>query len=66
MLKIKFLKILDEILSREYLKEEERKLISTIREKDTQLPEKISTDIVIEKLGLITIKGITDEDGYFK
>lgn len=66
MLKIKFLKILDEILSREYLKGEERKLINIIREESTQLPEKVSTNIVIEKLGLMMIKGITDEDGYFK
>lgn len=66
MLKIKFLEILDEISAREYLNEEERIHIQTIKENAEQLPEKISTDILIEKLGLITIKGVTSEDGYFK
>ncbi len=66
MLKIRFLEILDEILSRKYLKEEERIHIESIKENATQLPEKISTDILIEKFGLITIKGVTSEDGYFK
>lgn len=66
MKKKEFLTLLDEILAREYLKEEEKACIKTIKKNATELPEKISTDILIEKLGLITIKGITDEDGYFK
>lgn len=66
MLKIEFLEILNKIYTREFLKEEERKLINTIRENGSQLPEKITTDVLIEKLGLVIIKGVTDEDGYFK
>lgn len=66
MKKIEFLKLLDEILTREYLKEEERVRIKTIKENATKLPEEISADLLIEKLALITIKGVTSEDGYFK
>ncbi|TLY48590.1 MAG: cupin domain-containing protein [Gammaproteobacteria bacterium] len=66
MLKKDFLKILDEILSRKYLKEEEKNRLEAIKESEKQLPEEIFTDQLITKLDLITIKGVTDEDGYFK
>lgn len=66
MLKIKFLKLLDYILSKKNLKAEEKRHIEAIKKDETQLPENISTDLLIKKLDLITIKGITDEEGYFK
>lgn len=66
MLKTEFLKILDNVLNREHLKEEERKLIKTLKKNATQFPDKISTDILIEKLGLQDLSKVTDEKGYFK
>lgn len=66
MLKIKFLEILNKILTKEYLKEEVRMLINIIIENEIQLPEEISTNILIEKLGLTDLSKVTDEKGYFK
>jgi predicted cupin superfamily sugar epimerase len=64
--KINFLAILDQILSNENLLEEEKTRIENIKENKKELPEKLTANRLIKHLDLITIKGVTDEDGYFK
>ena len=64
--KIKFLQILDKILLNKNLIEKEKGRLVAIKQNCNELPEEISSDLLIEKLDLITIKGVTDEDGYFK
>ena len=61
---IDFFKKLDKITLNQNLKAEIEILKSSLKDKDPS--EIISADILIKELGLITIKGITDEDGYFK
>src|ERR1043165_2598853 len=64
--KTKFLEILNKILSNGNLVKKEKEHLESIKETADLLPEEILVDLLIEKLGLITIKGVTDEDGYFK
>ncbi|MFZ0219082.1 MAG: cupin domain-containing protein [Candidatus Aquirickettsiella sp.] len=61
-----FLNKLDQIFINENLLEKEKNYIKNIKENEDQLPNQITADVLIARLGLITIKGITDEDGYFK
>lgn len=61
-----FLAVLDQILTNENLLEKEKNIIENIKKNHNDLPKKITADIIIYQLGLITIKGVTDEDGYFK
>lgn len=64
--KTKFLEILNKILSNGNLVKKEKEHLESIKKTANLLPEEILVDLLIEKLGLITIKGVTDEDGYFK
>lgn len=59
--KTEFLGILDKILTNENLLE--KTFLKNIKE--NEIPEEVFADFLIEKLRLETIKGVTDEDGYF-
>lgn len=65
--KTKFLEILNQIFQSKanlLLTDEKKRFEETI--KNIELFDQITADRLIKHLGLITIKGITDEDGYFK
>lgn len=63
-----FLKILGKILSNKNLLEIEKKRLENIIENQALLNkhEEITTEILINKLDLINLNTVTDEDGYFK
>lgn len=64
--KINFLEKLNQILLNENLVEKEKERLERVIKHSDLLPEDISANILIEKLGLETIKGVTDEDGYYR
>lgn len=66
--KIEFLKKIDEILTNKHLISEEETRLRNIKENPNILNEHeaISVEILINTLDLQPIKGVTDEDGYYK
>lgn len=64
--KINFLEKLNQILLNENLVEKEKERLERVIKHSDLLPEDISANILIEKLDLETIKGVTDEDGYYR
>ncbi len=64
--KKKFLETVDQLLSRNNLNDGEKDRFKNIKKNETQLPEEITAEILIEKLDLIDINTITNEEGYYK
>lgn len=66
LLRDNFIDVLNKVLLHPNLKKEESNRLSQIIKDKNKLPEKISADILVEKLNLTSIENVTNENGYFK